>query len=96
MLMGARASFCAAHKLPERPEIHGHSYEVWAYTKPEYGDVEKWQERLGRVCKKLDHTTLPRGCSTMERIAEWVAAEMGAEKVVIIRPVEGLACELSL
>lgn len=93
-MIGARATFCAAHKLPQHNEVHGHSYEVWAYTRTDWDiDAERWQQRLQRACQQLDHTTLSPMLSKMEQIAEWIAKETGAKRVSVIRPVEGLSAE---
>jgi 6-pyruvoyl-tetrahydropterin synthase len=97
ILVGARAQFCAGHKLPQHGDIHGHSYEVWAYVK-EGPCVEELQRKLQSVCKRLDHKMLNDILSppTMEKIAEFVAANLaGAENVIVRRPLEGLTCEWS-
>lgn len=91
-MIGARASFCAAHKLPQHAELHGHSYEVWAYTNQRF-DVEAWQQRLRAAVSMLDHRTLSHDLSTMEQIAGWIGVSVLAEKVVVLRPVEGLSAE---
>lgn len=91
-MIGARATFCAAHKLPQHPELHGHSYEVWAYT--DSGCVEDWQTTLTLLLGDLDHKTLPPKLSTMEDIARWIGRKIAAKRVRVIRPVEGLCAEI--
>lgn len=93
-MIGARAIFCAGHKLPQHESVHGHSYEVWAYV--ESGCVEELQDRLREVCADLDHTMLndilPE--PTMECIARHVGAMItDAVRVVVNRPIEGMCCE---
>lgn len=92
-MIGARATFCAAHKLPQHPQLHGHSYEVWAYTDAGV-DAEEWQKKLQRVCGHLDHTTLTPELSTMEAIAKRTLEMMTAKRVRVVRPVEGLCAEI--
>lgn len=97
MLTGARSHFCASHTLPEHPNVHGHSYEVWAYTdKPM--NVERWHNELTAACMWLDHTLLNEKIEvpTMENIAAYLAEKLGAVKVRVIRPVEGYEAELLL
>lgn len=92
-MIGARATFCAAHRLPQHSEIHGHSYEVWAYT-TRHDDAEEWQRLLKEVCKSLDHTFLAEDLSKMEQIAQRIGKTMGAKKIVVSRPLEGLCVEM--
>ena len=107
MLIGAKASFCAAHSLPQHIGLHGHSYEVWAYA--EGGDAEELQVRLAAACKRLDHSVLNERLPvpTMEEIAKLIASEITVrhpheavewrpKKVVVVRPVEGLSAEYTL
>lgn len=97
MMTGAKAHFCAGHKLPQHSGIHGHSYEVWAYT-IENVCVEEWQSALRSVCADLDHTMLNYVLQppTMEKIALYVAERMPkASAVRVVRPVEGLCAEWS-
>jgi len=91
-MIGARASFCAAHRLPQHKELHGHSYEVWAYTRT-WDDVEQWQSALKQVCEKFDHRTLGPDLSKMEQLAQFIGEHLVAERVLIVRPVEGLSAE---
>lgn len=91
-MIGARATFCAAHMLPQHPEMHGHSYEVWAYTDT-WDDAEEWQAFVQSVCKKLDHKTLSPGLAKMEQLAEWICEAVVAKRLIIMRPVEGLCAE---
>lgn len=92
MLTGARAHFCAGHRLPQHEEVHGHSYEVWAFTAG-LVDVEAWQDKLEAVCGGLDHKMLDPGMATMEQLAQWFAERLDASAVRVIRPVEGLSVE---
>jgi len=94
MLVGARATFCAGHKLPQHDEVHGHSFEVWGYA-DDGRDVEALQRDLAAACRFLDHRMLNDVMPdpTMENIARFIAARVSVVKVVIARPVEGLACE---
>ena len=107
MLTGAKASFCAAHSLPQHVGLHGHSYEVWAYV--DNGDAESVQFRLAAACKKLDHSILNEHLNspTMEGIAKFIAdqitvrhphenVEWRPKKIVVVRPVEGLSAEYTL
>lgn len=95
-MLGARAVFCAGHKLAQHASIHGHSYEVWGYTN-ESCDVEELQRDLAQVCLLLDHKMLNDvlpGLPTMENIAVFVALHLPRlDKVIIARPLEGLSCE---
>lgn len=91
-LIGARSHFCASHKLPQHDEVHGHSYEVWAYTALPV-DAEHWQRQLDDVCRELDHKMLSDEMATMERIADWIGDRLNATGVRVIRPVEGLSAE---
>jgi 6-pyruvoyl-tetrahydropterin synthase len=93
-LTGARSHFCAAHSLPQHSELHGHSYEVWAYTEMSL-DAELWQRQVAEACRRLDHKTLGEEMATMEKIAEWMGNQLAADRVVVMRPVEGLAVEWS-
>jgi 6-pyruvoyl-tetrahydropterin synthase len=97
ILVGARSHFCCGHKLPQHKEVHGHSYEVWAYS-GEPCDAEEWQFAVTMICGELDHTMLNDKIPvpTMENIALYIANEIGAIKVRIIRPVEGLEAELTI
>jgi 6-pyruvoyl-tetrahydropterin synthase len=92
-LVGARAHFCAAHKLPQHAETHGHSYEVWAFTAMPV-DAEQWQRDLQAVCRELDHKMLEPNLATMERIAEWIGDRINAKVIRVVRPVEGLSAEV--
>lgn len=95
MLIGARAHFCAAHRLPQHDGTHGHSYEVWAYT-DQPRDVEQFQRELTSACGELDHRTLNDLIEdpTMENIARYLVLQIeGLNKVMVTRPVEGLSCE---
>jgi 6-pyruvoyl-tetrahydropterin synthase len=104
MLVGARATFCASHKLAYYDDIHGHSYEVWAYVRcssDEDFNVEALQGSLALVCKTLDHAMLNdrlSGKPTMENIAIYIAMSLEKKlrnpyRVVVSRPLEGLSCE---
>lgn len=99
MLVGARATFCAGHRLPQHADIHGHSYEVWAYAKVYFNrvsDVEKLQAELTAVCKTIDHRMLNDVIEdpTMENIAKYFVGRMPeVYRIKILRPVEGLSCE---
>lgn len=98
MIIGARAHFCAGHRLPQHEEVHGHSYEVWAYTEQAI-DVEMFQELVVTACKTLDHRMLNEFMAepTMENIARYLAVRInGATRVRILRPVEGLCCEYEI
>jgi len=94
-MIGARASFCAGHSLPQHPGVHGHSYEVWAYV--ESGCAEELQRWVKLACQELDHQMLNNILPepTMESIAQFVASRIpgGAARVIVNRPVEGLCCE---
>lgn len=95
MLVGARSSFCCGHKLPQHKEVHGHSYEVWAYTAWPV-DAEQWQSAVAKACGKLDHRMIndiiPE--PTMENIARHISQTLkGVSKIRVVRPVEGLSCE---
>jgi len=95
MVVGARATFCAGHRLPQHQEVHGHSYEVWGYAR-DGRDVEVLQRDLAAACRLLDHRMLNEIIPdpTMEAIARFVAARVdGLARVVVARPVEGFACE---
>lgn len=95
MLVGARAHFCAGHRLPQHEETHGHSYEVWAYT-DQPRDVEGLQAELAAACKTLDHRMLNDVLAepTMENIARYLSLRVaGLARVRVVRPVEGLACD---
>jgi 6-pyruvoyltetrahydropterin/6-carboxytetrahydropterin synthase len=96
-MIGARATFCAGHRLPQHDSIHGHSYEVWAF-RDDGGCVEELQRRLQVACSELDHRMLNEIMEppTMESIARHIAVRISARLVRVVRPVEGLCCELSL
>jgi 6-pyruvoyl-tetrahydropterin synthase len=97
MLVGARANFCAGHRLPQHAETHGHSYEVWAYTDRPC-DAEMFQRELAVACKTLDHRMLNDVLAepTMENIARYLCLRVnGLVRIHVIRPVEGLACEFN-
>lgn len=97
MMVGARASFCAGHRLPQHEEVHGHSYEVWAYTDRAV-DVESFQGEVSAACKTLDHRMLNDliASPTMENIALYLSLRIKeVAKVTIVRPVEGLMCEFT-
>lgn len=91
-MIGARAFFCAAHRLPQHKELHGHSYEVWAYTDT-WDDAEQWQAFVQTECKKFDHRTLGPDLSKMEQLAQYICEATVAKRVTIMRPVEGLCAE---
>jgi len=91
-MIGARATFCAGHKLPQHEEVHGHSYVVWAYTDT-WGDAEAWQKFLQSICAKFDHRMLGPDLGKMEQLAEVIGQNTMARRVEIKRPVEGLCCE---
>lgn len=96
MLTGAKSWFCGSHQLPEYPAIHGHSYEVWAYTDREM-NVESWKDALHAACMVLDHSLLNEiiPVPTMENIARYIAEKIGAVRVCVIRPVEGFSAEFT-
>ena len=98
MLIGASGLISAAHKLPNHPQIHGHTYHVWAYTDDEMTDAEQWKGMVAFACNLLDHTylndSLP-GEPTMENIARFVCDRIGAVKVRVLRP-EGYEAEYTI
>lgn len=94
MLIGAKAHFCAGHRLPQHEATHGHSYEVWAFAKE--GDcAEQLQSILSKICSILDHRMLNDIIDppTMENIARYIAGKMPVKIVRVVRPVEGLCSE---
>lgn len=85
----ARATFCASHESTDGV-LHGHSYEVWATWQYGGEDIVPRQLKLAAVVSQLDHTVLPEYLRTAERIAKFIADEVGAIAVEVRRPVEGL------
>ncbi len=99
MLTWVQASFEAAHRLPQHPAIHGHSYLVRVYLAGE-PDVETVQAALRQLlADHLDHAMLNdrMAVPTMENIARYVAERLpGAKRVIVERPTLGVGCEYAL
>lgn len=90
MLSGARTTFCASH-TDKNGRMHGHSYEVWAYWDYQSVDVDERQAQLvEHVSINFDHRVLHEWCKRAEQIAESIGTELGAKRVVVRRPLEGL------
>lgn len=90
--IGVRSHFCAAHK-DKRGRLHGHSYVVWAWF-PAGRDLLDLKTHLDAAVRVFDHKELPDGLSLMEDMIGSLRINMPtATKIVIERPVEGLAAE---
>ncbi|MBI1327079.1 MAG: 6-carboxytetrahydropterin synthase QueD [Alphaproteobacteria bacterium] len=94
----------AAHYLPERPNPHGHSYEVEVWVKgDENSDYvigeAKFDQKASAVVSQLDHRVLNDviPVPTTENIARWIwnnlESELSLFKVVVRRPTIKMACE---
>jgi 6-pyruvoyltetrahydropterin/6-carboxytetrahydropterin synthase len=99
-----RFTFDAAHRLPDWPEIHGHSYEVevWFEGPVVDGYVIRESELTAAtdaVRRELDHRFLNdvMDVPTSENIARWLWARFAAVgrvvKVRVYRGTVGLAVE---
>ena len=99
-----RFSFDCAHRLPDWPDVHGHSYqaEVWFEGPVVDGYVIRESELnaiIERVRTKLDHRYLNDfiGTPTSENIAKFIWDELAhtarLSKVQLFRPSCGLGVE---
>lgn len=101
-----RFTFDAAHRLPDWPELHGHSYtvELWFEGPVIDGYVIPERELLGltkTIKEKLDHKYLNDVISTptSENIALFIWGQLAhvesRKKVVIYRESCGMGVEYS-
>jgi 6-pyruvoyl-tetrahydropterin synthase len=99
-------SFEAAHKLPEHPSVHGHSYRVrliWSGIIPTTGQLISEQDALAAcsaVSGLLDHKMLNDilGDPTCENIAKFILCREEethrASRVIVWRPTVGDGAEV--
>lgn len=88
-LQSAKAHFCAAHVNAEG-SVHGHSYQAVAYWLDDGADVMPKARKLRAMCDALDHKPLPLHLTRGEDIAAWLGDAIGAIRVDVERPLEGL------
>ncbi len=99
-----RFTFDAAHRLPDWPGLHGHSYEVevWFEGPAEDGYVMRESELariVGAVRERLDHSYLNDiiPVPTSENIARYLWRELlpagKLSRVRVYRPSIGLGVE---
>ena len=99
-----RFTFDAAHRLPDWPDVHGHSYnvEVWlegpvvdGYVIPER-ELTEWTERVRR---QLDHKYLNDFIEkpTSENIAKYIWSQFATSgfirRVIVFRKSCGMGVE---
>lgn len=99
-LIYARGIYAVTHSAPGmgRDELHGHSYEVWAYEPATGQSAEELQTKVAAACLTIDHKNLDTywgiGMGTMENMVLYFKRCLPRlAKIVIHRPVEGLGCE---
>lgn len=84
---GVGGIFSASHNSPEG-ELHGHSYEVWAWF-PAGPDARDLKARLDAVLADLDHQHLPDELAWGEMVAEHIGGRLdGCIEVEVRRPLE--------
>jgi hypothetical protein len=99
ILTGVRGSLSCAHEPINADifggEIHGHSYEVWAYFENPDGsaDVRIFEAELKSLLALWDHKILPPELSTGEAIAKAIGTLAKCARVEVRRPIEGYAAE---
>jgi len=98
-----KAGFCASHKDAITGNLHGHSWEVYAWFAPKVRrDLRVLQQTLATYVSALDHNILDNvfegsGVEVCdEGIAAWLGdrlANLDCVRVRLWRPVEGIGGE---
>ena len=98
-----RFTIDAAHRLPDKPELHGHSYKVEAWFEGPVVDgyvirESELSELVNRVQGKLDHKYLNDVIPnpTSENIAKFLWDEFAATRRIVKVVVYRESCEMGV